>query len=141
MLLLLLSPMSIFGQDSKSMLRKLSLWGLVIFFLAGGAYHFVNPTFYYPLIPDYLPWPVLINYVSGTAEIMLALLLALPKTRRMAGKGIIILLILFIPSHVHFIVIGGCIPDGLCAPMWGAWARLVVVQPLLMLWAWYASRV
>lgn len=109
---------------------------LIGFYLFAGSYHFVNPDFYYDLIPDYLPYPKLINYTSGVLEILLALGVVFPKTRLIAAKGIIILLLLFVPSHVYFIQIGSCIENGLCVPEWLGWVRLVVIHPLLILWAW-----
>lgn len=109
---------------------------LIGFYLFAGSYHFVNPDFYYDLIPDYLPYPKFINYASGVLEILLALGVIFPKTRLIAVKGIILLLLLFIPSHVYFIQIGSCIENGLCVPEWLGWVRLVVIHPLLILWAW-----
>jgi len=109
---------------------------LIGFYLFAGSYHFVNPDFYYGLIPDYLPYPKLINYASGVLEILLALGVIFPKTRLFAAKGIILLLLLFVPSHIYFIQVGSCIENGLCVPEWLGWLRLVVIHPLLMLWAW-----
>ncbi|MBO3116535.1 hypothetical protein J4050_07245 [Winogradskyella sp. DF17] len=109
---------------------------LIGFYLFAGSYHFINPEFYYDLIPDYLPFPEFINYTSGVLEIILALGVIFSKTRFLAVKGIIILLILFIPSHVYFIHLGSCIEDGLCVPQWLGWIRLLIIHPLLLLWAW-----
>ncbi len=107
------------------------------FYFAGGINHFRNPDFYLPLIPDYLPWHWWINAVAGIAEVALGIGLLLKPTRRYAAYAVIFMLILFIPSHVYFIQIGGCIEGGLCAPLWVGWVRLVVIHPLLILWAWY----
>jgi len=112
---------------------------LIGFYLFAGSYHFINPEFYFGLIPDYLPLPKFINYASGVLEIVLALGVAVPKYRKMAVKGIILLLFLFIPSHVYFIQIGSCVETGLCVSPWIAWVRLLVIHPLLMLWAWYSA--
>lgn len=109
---------------------------LVGFYLFAGCYHFINPDFYYGLIPDYLPYPKLINYGSGTLEILLAIGILIPKYRKIAVTGIILLLILFIPSHVYFIQQGSCIEGGLCVPKWLGWMRLLVIHPILILWAW-----
>ena len=120
-------------------------WSLalqVIFYSAAGLNHFRMPGFYYPLVPDYLPNPMLINAASGGAELLLAVLLALPATRRIGAMGILVMLIAFIPSHVWFIQQGGCLdPQGLCVPLWVAWLRLLVVHPLLLAWAgWHFRR-
>ncbi len=125
---------------SNHQMKKAAFWLLVAFYLFAGANHFINPSFYSGLIPPYLPWHDLINIVSGIAEIVLAGLLLLPRTRIFAAKGIIVLLIAFIPAHVYFIKINSCIPDGLCVPQWLGWVRLVLIHPLLMAWAWWCRK-
>lgn len=109
---------------------------LIGFYVFGGSYHFINPEFYLGLIPDYLPYPELINYLSGILEIVLAIGVAIPKTRLLAVKGIIILLVVFIPSHVYFIKIGSCVETAFCVSPWVAWLRLLAIHPLLVYWAW-----
>ena len=109
---------------------------LIAFYAFAGSYHFINPDFYRDLIPGYLPFPAFINYASCVLEIVLGIGVAIPKYRTRAAKGIILLLILFIPSHIYFIQIGSCVEDGLCVAPWIAWLRLIIIHPLLMLWAW-----
>lgn len=121
-------------------MKKAAFWLLVAFYLFAGANHFINPSFYSGLIPPYLPWHDLINIFSGVAEIVLACLLLVPRTRMLASKGIIVLLILFIPAHIYFIQINSCIPDGLCVPQWLGWVRLIIVHPLLIAWAWWCRK-
>jgi len=63
-----------------------------------------------------------------------------PKTRPFAAWGIIMMLIAFLP--VHTIMIGDAplkLGDLLVTPLL-AWVRLVVLQPLLILWAWWYTR-
>jgi uncharacterized membrane protein len=120
----------------KFLLRYL----LIIFFVLAGCYHFINPNFYLGLIPNYFPNPRLINSFSGLVEIVFGLGLIFPKTTKWAGKGIIFLLICFIPSHVYFIQIGSCVPESLCVAAWISWTRLLLVHPLLMVWAWWVSQ-
>ena len=113
---------------------------LGVFYTVAGLNHFRDPEFYLPLIPGYFPEPELINILSGVAEIVLGLLVFPKSTRRAASIGIIILLVCFIPSHIHFIVEGGCLGK-LCVPGWVAWVRLIVIHPLLIFWAWkYTGR-
>lgn len=118
-----------------------SLALLVIAYFAAGLNHFRMPAFYYPLIPDYLGNKELLNALSGIAEMVLAIGLVFTKSRRWAAWGIIALLIAFLPAHIWFIQKGGCLdPNGLCVPVWVAWVRLLVIHPLLILWAWYHTR-
>lgn len=109
---------------------------LGIFFIFAGRNHFANPEFYYPLIPDYLPYPEFINSASGFIEILLGLGLMFKKYSKVAAWGIIVLLLIFIPSHIYFIQLGSCIENGLCVPEWVAWLRLVLIHPLLLYWGY-----
>lgn len=113
---------------------------LSLFFMVAGLNHFINPGFYLPLIPPYFPWKDWINWISGMIEIVLGLGLLFSRTRRISSWGIILLLLLFIPSHVYFIQIGSCVEDGLCVPPWAAWFRLLLVHPLLLLWAYQVKK-
>jgi len=124
------------NSQLKSRLRQVSYYGLVGFYLIAGANHFIDPEFYYPLIPEYLPWPYEINVISGLSEITLALGMLYKATRKISVYLIIAMLIAFLPSHIYFIELEGCIHDGLCVPVWVMWVRLLVIHPLLMLWAW-----
>ncbi len=113
---------------------------LGVFFLFAGANHFANPEFYYPLIPDYLPYPILLNLLSGFIEVGLGILLFIPRFTRIAAYGILIFLIILVPSHIYFIQIGSCVEGGLCIPKWFAWVRLLVIQPLFVLWAYVVAK-
>jgi len=117
-------------------LKAVFRWVLISFYLFAGLNHFINPEFYFGLIPDYLPAPQWINYLAGFAEVALALAVIFQASRKLAIKGIIVMLIAFIPSHVYFIQIGSCVEDTLCVAPWMAWLRLLVVHPLLIWWAW-----
>ena len=114
--------------------------GLGLFYIFAGANHFYNPDFYLPLIPDYLPAPVLLNLAVGFMEFILGVLIFIPQYTKFASWGIILLLIVLVPSHVYFIHIGSCVVDGLCIPEWFAWVRLILVHPLLVLWAWWVGK-
>jgi uncharacterized membrane protein len=114
---------------------------LIAFYGFAGSYHFIDPQFYFGLIPDYLPYPEFINYTSGILEILFAIGIAVPKTRLWAAKGLIILLLFFIPSHVYFITVGSCIENVLCVAPWFAWLRLLLIHPLLILWAWEVRKI
>lgn len=118
-------------------MKRIARTLLGILFIAAGLNHFVNPDFYLPLIPPYLPWHDFLNVISGIIEIGLGIGVLIPRFRRAAAIGIIVLMVLFIPAHIYMIQMNGCISEQLCVPVWGMWVRLVVVQPLIMGWAWW----
>jgi uncharacterized membrane protein len=124
-------------------MRNWKPWSLRLqaaFYFFAGVNHFINPAFYLPLIPPYFPYPDAINWISGIAEMALAIGLLVPVTRMAASYLIIAMLVAFIPSHVYFIQVGGCIAGGLCAPEWVGWFRLLIVHPMLIGWAWWHRR-
>jgi len=109
---------------------------LGLLFVAAGANHFFNPGLYYPLIPDYLIYPVFINYLSGALEMLFGAGLLTTRFSRLSAYGILGLLIAFIPAHIHHIRMDGCVSEQVCIPLWAAWIRLLFVHPLLIFWAW-----
>ena len=118
-------------------LKKISLIILIIGYLAAGINHFRSPGSYLHIIPGYLPYPVLLNILSGALEILFALLLIWPKKRKLGAWGIIALLILFIPVHVQMVIDAPFLLGTLTVSPLIAWIRLVVLQPLLIAWAWW----
>lgn len=124
-------------QVGRFALRKTARWLLIGFYFFAGINHFWHPEFYLPLIPPYLPWAETLNVISGVAEILLAIGVAYAPTRRIAVWGIMAMLLAFIPSHWYFIQIDACTESGLCTPLWVAWMRLLLIHPLLLLWAWW----
>ncbi len=117
-------------------LKRLSVLIFGAFYLFAGVNHFVNPSFYLPLIPESLPYPEAINILSGLIEIVLGVGSLIKRTRKMSAILIILMLVAFIPSHVYFIQIGSCVEAGLCVSPWIAWLRLLVIHPLLIFWAY-----
>ncbi len=85
------------------MKKQLSLYGMSALYLLAGLNHFINPAFYYKIIPPYLGNPRVINTVAGISEILLAILLLPVLTRKWAGYGIILLLLVFVPAHIFHV--------------------------------------
>ena len=122
------------------MLKNISLLLLILLYAAAGLNHFWHPEGYYTIIPPYLPNPYLINIVSGIAELIAAVLLIIPSTRKAGCYLVIAMLIAFIPAHVYMIQKGGCMGPQICIPVWGAWLRLFPLQFILIWWAWKQLR-
>lgn len=123
-------------------LQQILFFILIAFYIFAGYNHFASPSFYLPIIPPYLSnWANEINLLSGILEIILGILLLPKSTRSYAAKGIIILLVLFIPSHIYFIQKGSFTLGAIEITPTLSWFRLLIGQPILMLWAWWASKV
>ena len=126
---------------SIKIVKQILFFFLIVFYLFAGYNHFATPSFYLPIIPPYLAsWAKEINIVSGVAEIILALLLIPKTTRSLAVKGIIIMLIAFIPSHVYFIQKGNFTLGSFTITPLLSNLRLLVGQPILILWVWWSSK-
>ena len=122
-----------------NMVKKASLWVLIIGYLAAGINHFRNPASYINIIPAYIPYPVMVNILSGVLEIVLALLLILPKTRYYAAWGIILMLIAFLPVHIDMIIKAPMQLGAITVTPLLAWLR-ILFQPVLILWTWWYSK-
>jgi uncharacterized membrane protein len=105
-------------------------------YLLAGVNHFRSPGSYHSLIPPWIGHVETVNILAGIAEIVLAILLLFKPTRKWAAYGIILMLLAFIPTHIYMIQEGLGL-NGSTAPAWILWVRLLVFQPLLILWAWY----
>ena len=96
---------------------------LALFFVMAGYNHFRNPGFYLRMIPPQLPSPELLNWVSGLAEILGGVGVLLSPLRRLAGVGLIVLLIAVFPANIYSAV-AGINPMNPGGPTWVLWLRL-----------------
>lgn len=121
------------------MKKQVALYAMVVLYALAGINHFRSPDNYLKIIPPYLGDASLLNLLAGIAEILLAVLLLFKATRKLAAMGIILLLIAFIPVHIYMLQTGFCVGT-FCAPQWLLWLRLLILQPLLMAWAWWVRK-
>lgn len=114
---------------------------LTAFFTFTGVMHFVVPKAYEAIMPPYLPYHREAVAASGVAEIVGALAVIPPATRRpFARWWLIALLAAVFPANVHMAIspeqIKGLDLDRV--PRWTLWARLPL-QPLCVWWVWRAT--
>ncbi|MES2658341.1 MAG: hypothetical protein V4689_06970 [Verrucomicrobiota bacterium] len=116
------------------MLQKISIGILAAFFTVAGANHFISPGTYLPMMPDYLPWHLTLVYASGMAEMAGGIGICFSKWRRLAGWGLIALLIAIFPANVHMLT--HQVPlNGKNIPEWILWARLPL-QAVMIAWVY-----
>ncbi|MCD8405969.1 hypothetical protein LNI88_09645 [Tenacibaculum dicentrarchi] len=87
------------------MTKKQLFWNVLkiilgVFMIFGGVQHFIKPTFYLPFVPTFLPFPIMIIYLSGILEIGLGILLFLTKYAKLGALGVFYLMFLFLPVHI-----------------------------------------
>jgi uncharacterized membrane protein len=103
-----------------------------------GVVHLVSPEKLTYMIPDFLPYPQALVYISGVMEILLAILLLIPRYQRWAGWGIIGLLVAVFPANINVAINHLPAPGGLPAASWYVWSRLAF-QPIYIAWVWWAA--
>ena len=82
--------------------KHLTIFILAIFYIIVGIKHFVDPLWFLYIIPPYLNKIGLeLVYISGLFEILFGILLLLPKYRKLAAYGIILLLIAVYPANIY----------------------------------------
>ena len=118
-------------------LKKISLIIQITGYVLAGANHFISPASYIKIIPPYIPFPMVVNVLAGVFEMALALLLISTKTRRLAAWGIMFMLVAFLPVHIKMVMDAPFMLGATKVTPVFAWIRLVVLQPLLILWAWW----
>lgn len=77
------------------------LYLMAILYILAGLNHFRNPGMYIKIIPSIFKNPKVINILSGTAEIVLGILLTLSFSTHIAAWGIIALLIAIFPANLY----------------------------------------
>jgi len=107
-------------------------------YLLAGINHFWHPHFYTGIIPPYLPSPSFLVFVSGIAEIILALLLIPKPTRKVSLLLIALMLIVFLPVHIYMLHQAYVLPHYRVGPT-AAFIRLLV-QPLLIIWVMWQRK-
>lgn len=110
---------------------------LGLLFVVAGTLHFRVPEVYEQIMPPYLPLHRELVYLSGASEIAGGLGLLPRRTRRIAGGGLILVLIAVWPANLQMLL------DARAAqqPLWWVallWARLPL-QVVLIAWVWRAS--
>ena len=110
---------------------------LAAFFVGSGVNHFVMPRAYQRMVPPSLRDQAKeVVAVSGVAEILGGLAVLPRRTRRLAGPGLVALLAAIFPANLYM----ARAPERFRKlPRWALYARLPL-QPMMMWWAWRATR-
>ena len=99
------APATLTGDQPPELTRDIV--GLAALFLVSGTTHLVQPEFFEPLVPRALPTPRRLVYASGVAELVCAVGLLSPRTRRVAGWASAALLLAVFPGNVQMSVSHG----------------------------------
>lgn len=108
---------------------------LAAVFVIAGVLHFAIPGPYERIIPPWLPHPRALVLLSGAFQITGGLGVLLPRTRRAAGWGLILLLLAVWPANVQMLLNA----RASSAPA-AAQALLLLRIPLQLLLIWWVWR-
>ena len=91
--------------------RKFSLFGLSLFFIYFGIDHFINPEFYLSIMPPAFPLHVEAVYISGFFEILGGISVLIAPLRKIAGWGLVALLICVYPANIYMAITPEAFPE------------------------------
>jgi uncharacterized membrane protein len=120
-----------------SRLKLALIWIAGLAMMAIGTGHFVDPAPFVRIVPDALPYPLALVYISGFFEILGGLGLLIPRTRRAAAWGLVALFIAVFPANVNMAINEiQLTPDG-DMPVWAMWARLPLQAVFIAVAYWF----
>lgn len=116
------------------MSEKIGLFIMAGLYFVAGVNHFLKPKIYLKIMPPYLPKPELLNYLSGLAEIILAIGLLFEPSRKVSAWGVIALLVAIYPANLYMWTSKMKLFNKVI-PTWGHILRLFA-QLALIYWAY-----
>ena len=112
-------------------MKNLNVYLMGIIYIYLGILHFTNTDFYFPYMPDFLPYHWELIIASGVAEIVLGLGVFFKKYRNYSVWGIILILIVFLSVHFNMLI-----PENSLGNHISLLILRVFVQFGLIYWAW-----
>ena len=101
--------------------KVISVYVMGIFYIIVGIKHFQDPSWFVQIVPPILPYKYELVYISGFFEVLLGILLMIPRFQSIAAKGLIALLICVYPANIYLAQTNG-VAMGISPLI--AWGRL-----------------
>ena len=114
-------------------------WLMIVFYFGAGIVHIRSPQSFFPIVPDWVPFPSEVILLTGVAEIAGAIGLAVPSLRWWAGAGLAVYAVAVFPANIKHALDGIEIAgshQGL-----GYHIPRLLFQPVLVWWALFAGAV
>ena len=83
------------------LVKLISVYVMGIFYIIVGIKHFQDPSWFVQIVPPILPYKYELVYISGFFEVLLGILLMIPRFQSIAAKGLIALLICVYPANIY----------------------------------------
>lgn len=111
---------------------------LGLLFVVAGILHFTHTEFYFKIMPPYLPYPHALILISGVCEIIGGAALLVPQLQRLAGYGLIALLLAVFPANIYMLINNANAGAAMFSPLL-LWLRLPL-QFVLIAIVWWCTR-
>jgi uncharacterized membrane protein len=112
--------------------RRIGLILVFLWFLFGGVAHFSLTEVEMRIVPPAIPWPRAAVLISGVFELLGAVGILIPATRRPAGIGLFLLTIAVTPANIYMLQHA----ELFNVPRWALIVRLPFQAVLLALILW-----
>ena len=83
------------------LVKLISVYVMGIFYIIVGIKHFQDPSWFVQIVPPILPYKYELVYISGFFEVLLGILLMIPRFQSIAAKGLMALLICVYPANIY----------------------------------------
>ena len=83
------------------LVKGISVYVMGIFYIIVGIKHFQDPSWFVQIVPPILPYKYELVYISGFFEVLLGILLMIPRFQSIAAKGLMALLICVYPANIY----------------------------------------
>ena len=120
--------------------KSLGSWFFAVFFFYAGLMHFVQEESFTAIMPPFIPFPKLIVWTTGLMELVFAILLILPRYRKLAGFLLAPFLLAVLPANIHMAM--NNIPFGeMSATPTTLWLRVALQFPLILSILWVTGNI
>ena len=119
------------------LVKVISVYVMGIFYIIVGIKHFQDPNWFVQIVPPILPYKYELVYISGFFEVLLGILLMIPKFQSIAAKGLMALLICVYPANIYLAQTNG-VALGISPLI--AWGRLPFQFVFIGLAYWHLKK-
>ncbi len=124
-------------SDSLERRRNFARLACAATYLPFGVLHVLAPKKFLPIMPPSIPYPHAVIVATGVAEILGAIGLLAPRTRKAAALGLALYAVGVYPANVYHAVARVKVPP--LPDSWWYHGPRLALQPALVWWALFAG--
>jgi len=119
--------------------RVIFRWVLALAYCAVGIIHLRSPGTFMPIMPQWVPYPQSVIFLTGACEIAGGLALLTRRLRPLAGAMLALYAVCVFPANIKH-ALGNIAVGGTHLSWWYHGPRLAF-QPVIIWWALYAGEI